>query len=226
MKSSTHPAARRALIALLLVIAAFYSFIAGSLFLLRWIDPPTTSVQIERRVHAWFHHSPYAKHYEFIPLADISPSLQHAVIAAEDAGFYRNHGVAWRDLGRAIDEDIADGRHLGASTIEQQLARNLFLSTHRSVLRKAVEFSIVPLMELLLPKRRILELYLNVIEWGPGIYGAEAASRTYYHIPASRITREQGIALAEVLPSPRHRTPGKMRSYGVRIQHRMNELGW
>jgi len=210
----------------LLAVGAFYVCVTAGLVLLRWIDPPTTAVQIERRVHARLNDLPYSKRYHFVPLAEISLPFQHAVIAAEDAGFYQNHGFAWRDMGHAIDEDLTDGRHLGASTIEQQLARNLFLSTQRSLLRKAIEFSIVPLMEVLLPKHRILELYLNVIEWGPGIYGAEAASRTFFHMPASRITREQGIALAEVLPSPIHRKPGRLPAYGTRIQERMRELGW
>lgn len=205
---------------------AFYSFIAAATFLLRFIDPPTTAVQMERRMHALFSRTPYRKHYHFVSLTRISPQLQRAVIAAEDAGFYRNYGIAWHDLGHAISEDVADGRALGASTIEQQLARNLFLSTNRSLLRKAIEFSLVPFIELLLPKHRILELYLNVIEWGPGIYGAEAAARTYFNTPASQLTRAQSVALAEVLPSPLHRRPGQLPGYGVRIQERMRELGW
>ncbi|MBV8138743.1 MAG: transglycosylase domain-containing protein, partial [Deltaproteobacteria bacterium] len=132
-----------ALLALLLT-AAFYSLIAVATFSLRFVNPPTTAVQMERRVHALVSRTPYTKRYHFVPLSRISLELQRAVIAAEDAGFYRNYGIAWHDLGHAISEDIADRRNLGASTIEQQLARNLFLSTNRSILRKAIEFSIVP----------------------------------------------------------------------------------
>ena len=91
--------------------------------------------------------------------------------------------------------------------------RNLFLSTDRSVVRKAVEFSIVPLTEGILPKKRILELYLNIIEWGPGIYGAEAASRYYFGTLASRIAREQAVELAEILPAPLHRKPTRITRY-------------
>jgi monofunctional biosynthetic peptidoglycan transglycosylase len=160
----------------LAAILAFYACVALLLIALRWVDPPFTAVQAERRVSAFAAHSPYRKRYTFVALDQISPHLQHAVLAAEDERFFRHHGFDWKEIGNAAVEDWEDGRRRGASTITQQLVRNLFLSTGRSVVRKAVEFSIVPLTEGILSKRRILELYLNVIEWGPGVYGAEAAS--------------------------------------------------
>ena len=161
-----------------------------------------------------------------MPLEHISPHLWHAVVAAEDARFFQHHGFDWKEIGSAVAENMEDGRKRGASTITQQLARNLFLSTNRSIVRKAVEFSIVPLMEAILPKRRILELYLNVIEWGPGIYGVEAASQFYFKIPASRVGREQAGELAEVLPAPLHRKPDHLSAYGARILERMRQMGF
>ena len=181
---------------------------------------------MERRVHSWTESAPYTKRYAFVPLNRISPNLQHAVISAEDARFFQHHGFDWTEIGNAVEEDIEEHRERGASTITQQLVRNLFLSTNRSFIRKAVEFSIVPFTEAILSKRRILELYLNVIEWGRGIFGAEAASRYYYAIPAQRLTREQAAQLASVLPSPLHRKPGQAARYAARILARMHQTGW
>ena len=107
----------------------------------------------------------------------ISPDFQHAVIAAEDARFYQHHGFDWHAMEIAAEGDMEGGRIRGGSTITQQLVKNLFFGTGRSILRKGAEFTLVPVAELVLGKRRILELYLNVVEWGPGVYGAEAASR-------------------------------------------------
>ena len=114
----------------------------------------------------------------------------------------------------------------GASTITQQLVKNLFLTTSRSFVRKGIEFTLVPLAERILGKRRILELYLNVIEWGPGVYGAEAAAQYHYGIPAARVNREQGARLAAILPSPLRRRPARMNEYSARILERMSKMGW
>jgi len=147
-------------------------------------------------------------------------------VAAEDARFFQHHGFDWKEIGNAVGEDLEGNRSRGASTITQQLVRNLFLSTDRSVVRKAFEFSIVPLTEGILPKKRILELYLNIVEWGPGIYGAEAASRYYFGALANRITREQAVELAEILPAPLHRKPTRITPYGARILERMRQMGF
>ena len=137
-----------------------------------------------------------------------------------------DHGFDWQEIGSAVEQDLEEHRERGASTITQQLARNLFLSTNRSIIRKGLEFTIVPFIEWILPKRRILELYVNVVEWGPGIYGVEAASQYYFHLPASRLTRENAVELASILPSPLHRKPGSARQYQARILARMRQLGW
>ena len=205
---------------------AFYGFVALSLVMLRWVNPPTTAVQTERRIQAFLGHKKYQKSSFFIPLREISPNLQHAVVAAEDARFFQHHGFDWTQVQIAIEDDVERGKSRGASTITQQLVKNLFLGTSRSFVRKGIEFTIVPLTELLLSKQRILELYLNVIEWGPGIYGAEAASRHYYSAPAKRMTRDQAIQLATVLPAPLRRKPGRMTEYGASISERMTQMRW
>jgi monofunctional glycosyltransferase len=181
---------------------------------------------MERRVDASLQHLLYKKRYLFVPLERISPQLQHAVIAGEDARFFQHHGFDWKEVENAVQEDLDKGYRRGASTITQQLVRNLFLSTRRSIVRKGVEFSIVPLAEGILSKKRILELYLNVIEWGPGVYGAEAASRYYFGVAASRITREQAAELAEILPAPLHRKPTRITPYGALILERMRQMGF
>ena len=114
----------------------------------------------------------------------------------------------------------------GASTITQQLVKNLFLGTERSLIRKGVEFTLVPIMELLLPKNRILELYLNVIEWGPAVFGAEAASEHWYHTPASQLNREQAARLAAIIPNPLRRNPAREGEYAEEIELRMKQMGW
>jgi monofunctional biosynthetic peptidoglycan transglycosylase len=210
----------------LAAFALFYTCVAGLLLLLRWVNPPFTAVQMERRVQSWNESQPYKKRYRFVPLNRISLNLQHAAIAAEDARFYQHHGFDWNQIRLAAAEDLEEHRERGASTITQQLVRNLFLSTNRSIIRKGLEFSIVPLTEAILPKDRILELYLNVIEWGRGIFGAEAAARTYFDVPALRLTRSQSAALVSVLPSPLHRRPGQVPGYSRRILVHMAETGW
>lgn len=212
-------------------VVLFYGLIALSLVSLRWIDPLTTAVQMQRRVEAWStpkgkKAAPYRRQYEFVAMERISPELQHAAVAAEDARFYQHHGFDWTEVQNAIEEDREGIRTRGASTITQQLVKNLYLTTSRSYIRKGIEVTIVPLMEGLLSKRRILELYLNVIEWGPGVFGAEAAANFHYHVPARNLTREQAIQLAAVLPSPLRRKPGRMTEYGEAIEGRMRQMGW
>ncbi len=212
------------LLCLLALVVGFYALCVLSIVALRWIHPPTTSVQMERRFHS---HGPYKKQYTWVPLKRISPALQHAVIAAEDARFYQHRGFDWVQVQKVIDQDLEKGKFgRGASTIDQQLVKNLFLSTSRSFVRKGVEFTLVPVMETVLPKNRILELYLNVIEWGPGVYGAEAASEYWYHVPASQIGRDQAARLAAIIPAPLKRRPASMNEYSEDIETRMRQMGY
>ena len=192
----------------------------------RWIDPPTTAVHMQRRWQAWMHHASYRERYKFIPLSQIAPDLQHAVIAAEDTRFYQHHGFDWEQIQIAAREDLEGERTRGASTITQQLVKNLFFGTGRSFLRKGAEATLVPVAEFVLGKRRILEIYLNVVEWGPGVYGAESACLYYDRVPARSIRREPAARLAAILPAPLRRRPERMNSYSVIIMKRMDQMGW
>ena len=200
---------------------------AGLLLLtLRWIDPPTTALHMQRRLQAWIHHTHYQERYRFVPLSQISPDLQHAVIAAEDARFYQHHGFDWQQIQIAAQEDMEGDRMRGASTLTQQLVKNLFFGTNRSILRKGAEATLVPVAEFVLGKQRILEIYLNVVEWGPGVYGAESACRYYDRTPARNIGRQQAAQLAAVLPAPLKRRPERMNRYSAIILGRMQQVGW
>ena len=211
-----------------LVISVAGLWLLAVLLLLsaRWIDPPTTAVQVQRHFQAWADNTPYRKRYKFVPLSQISPNLQHAVIAAEDARFYQHHGFDWHEIQIAAGDDLEGGRFRGASTITQQLVKNLFFGTGRSILRKGAEFTLVPLAELFLGKQRILEIYLNVVEWGPGIYGADAACHAYDGTAARNTDREQAARLAAILPAPLKRRPARMNQYSALILERMRQMGW
>ena len=207
-------------------VALLWSLAVLALVAFRWIDPPTTAVHMERRVQSWILHTPYHERYEFVPLSQISLHFQHAVIAAEDGDFYQHHGFDWGAIQKAAEGDLEGGRIRGGSTITQQLVKNLFFGTGRSVLRKGAEFTLVPVAESVLGKRRILELYLNVVEWGPGVYGAESACRYYYRTSARNIGREESARLAAILPLPLKRRPERMNRYSDIIQERMRQAGW
>ena len=207
-------------------MAGLWLLAALTLVAARWIDPPTTAVHIERRAQAWMHGKPYRERYKFVPLGQISPDLQHAVIAAEDGRFYEHHGFDWHQIQIDAQDDMEGGRVRGASTLTQQLVKNLFFGTGRSILRKGAEFTLVPVAELVLGKRRILELYLNEVEWGPGIYGADAACHAWYGISARNVGREQAARLAAILPAPLRRRPVRMNRYSGLILERMGQMGW
>lgn len=141
---------------------------------------------------------------QWLPYERISVQLKRAVIASEDARFVEHEGVDWEAVQKAYEENLRRGRRAkGGSTISQQLAKNLFLSGERSYLRKGQELVITTMLELLWDKRRILEVYLNVVEWGEGVFGAEAAARSYYGIGAAQLGAEQAARLAAYLPNPK-----------------------
>lgn len=217
---------RSVLLSLLVAIALAWTLAVFALIGLRWIDPPTTAVHMQRHLQAIIHGTPYHEHYRFVPLAQISPELQHAVVAAEDARFYQHHGFDWHEIQIAAEDDLEGSRTRGASTITQQLVKNIFFGTGRSVLRKGAEFTLVPVAELILGKQRILELYLNIVEWGPAIYGADAAAHYHYQTSARVLNRDQSARLAAVLPSPLRRHPSRMNHYSALILERMRQMGW
>lgn len=144
-------------------------------------------------------------HHRWVPYERISIHLKRAVIAAEDSRFLTHQGFDWEGIETAVEKNLKRGRIVaGGSTISQQLAKNLFLSASRNPIRKLQEAAITVMLETLWSKRRILEVYLNVVEWGNGIYGAEAAARHYYGIPAARLGPSQSAHLAAMLPNPRY----------------------
>lgn len=206
---------------------AFYGFCALSLLYVKFYTPICTTVHLQHQAESLIKSGGYTKRYTFVPLSRISDHLEHAAIAAEDGRFFQHHGIDWLELQKVMADNWQRGRlWRGGSTITQQLVKNLFLTTHRSVLRKACEMPLAFLAELILSKERILELYLNVIEWGPGVYGAEAAAQYYYNVPAARLGREQAARLAACIPAPRPCKPQQMDHYGAVILNRMSRMGW
>jgi len=152
--------------------------------------------------------------YQWVPYSRISEHLKRAVVAAEDAKFLDHEGFDWEAIQKAIQKNEQRGKVVaGASTITQQLAKNMFLSGHRSWLRKGQEAVITWMMERTLSKRRILEIYLNVAEWGEGIFGAEAAARYHFGVPAAALGPEQAAWLAAILPSPKRYERGRRTPY-------------
>ena len=162
---------------------------------------------------------------------DLPQTLVKAITVTEDRSFFEHHGINFRGIIRALlrryDTDPNSPlANQGGSSITQQLVKNLFFGTGRSFLRKGAELTLVPVAELVLGKRRILELYLNVVEWGPGVYGAESACRFYYRTSARNIDRQQATQLAAILPLPLKRRPDHMLHYSGLILERMRQAGW
>jgi monofunctional biosynthetic peptidoglycan transglycosylase len=194
-----------------------------------WIKyNPSTSAFMETRLEVMQDSNPDAElQYSWVPYAKISNNLKRALIASEDANFVDHEGFDWEGIQKAYEKNMKKGRIVaGGSTISQQLAKNLFLSGRRSPFRKIEEAAITVMMEAVMDKQRIFEIYLNVIEWGDGVFGAEAAARHYYHISASQLSPAQAAKLAAMVPNPRyydkHRdAKGLQRKTGI-IMGRMN----
>lgn len=220
-----------ALAGLLALLAGLYVVWLPDVGELKKKNPQATSFMLikERQARAQGKKLPRVMIWK--DLGDISENLRYAVIIAEDGGFYRHKGVDWESTRSALVEDLKKGRLAkGGSTITQQLARNLYLSPSKNPLRKVKEILIARRLEKELGKRRILELYLNIAEWGRGVYGAEAAARAYFDKSAAELTPEEGAALAAVLPSPRRYDPVKgtryMERQKARIVRRMRASGY
>jgi monofunctional biosynthetic peptidoglycan transglycosylase len=197
----SHPALRIAARALTL----FFVGSVAAVLVMRWVRPVTTAFMIESRVQAALHgESDYHTDYRWVGYREISANVPIAVVAAEDQKFPIHAGFDFDAIADAIEDGGDGGPSRGASTISQQVAKNLFLWPGRSWLRKGVEAYFTVLLETLWPKRRILEVYLNVAEFGPGIFGVGAASQRFFDEPASRLDREQAARLAAVLPAPHH----------------------
>jgi monofunctional biosynthetic peptidoglycan transglycosylase len=171
--------------------------------LLRWIDPPYSAFMLEQRIGAWAARDrDYVFRHTWVDLARISPNLPLAVVASEDQKFPEHWGFDVEAIEKAYQLNRHSHRVRGASTISQQVAKNLYLWSGRSYFRKGLEAYFTLLIEGFWPKRRILEVYLNIAEFGNGTYGAEAASERFFHRPAARLSRSDAAILAAVLPSP------------------------
>jgi monofunctional glycosyltransferase len=188
-------------------------------------NPHRTALMQQREREASEAGKPFHEQQQWVPLSRISPDLIHAVIVSEDGTFYENGGVDWYEVEESIEKNLEEGKAArGASTISQQLSKNLFLSTSKDPLRKLKELVITLRMERMLSKERILEIYLNVIEWGNGVFGAEAASKKYFDTSASALTREEAARLAAVIPSPLRHQPNQPSQYVERRASLILEL--
>lgn len=201
----------RAAVALAVAFVLVQAWFAAQILWLRWNPPRETAFMAQRLAEMREKNPKAAIKFQWVPYDRISKHLKRAVIAAEDAKFVTHAGFDWEAIAKAREKNDKRGRvAYGGSTITQQLAKNLFLSPDRSYVRKAQEAILAVMMEALLPKQRILELYLNVIEWGNGVFGAEAAARRYFNLSAAQLSEEQAARLAAMIPSPRRfeRNPG------------------
>ena len=190
-----------------LVLAAFIAYQGYVALKLWWWDDhnPASTAFMDARLSVMREKTPTAKlKQQWVPYAKISTHLKRAILVAEDDRFTDHEGFDWEGIQKAREKNQKKGKVVaGGSTISQQLAKNLFLSGDRSMLRKGEEAIITVMMEHILDKERILEIYLNVIEWGDGVFGAEAAARHYFGVTAAQVTPEQAARLAAMVPRPR-----------------------
>ncbi|MBR9984340.1 MAG: monofunctional biosynthetic peptidoglycan transglycosylase [Desulfosarcina sp.] len=191
--------------------------------LLRWVPPPTSAFMLQQRL------SGIVVDHRWTPMDRISPHAALAVIASEDQNFFDHWGLDLKAIVDAIEDNRSRRRPRGGSTISQQVVKNLFLWSGRSYLRKGIEVYLTLLMELLWPKARILEVYLNIAEMGNGVFGVEAAAQRFFHKPADRLNRREAATLAAVLPSPKRMAADRPSDYVIRrtwqIIEQMHALG-
>lgn len=224
------PASRRwTRLAAIGALSLFFASIA-LLLVTRWVRPPFTALMLIRSLQSVWAGDGIETKQTWVPIDRISPNLVAAVIASEDARFMDHHGVDWSALALAWRYNLRSTRGVrGASTITMQTAKNTLLWPGRHYIRKLLEIYLACAMDLIWGKRRVMEVYLNVIEWGPGIYGAEAASRRYFEKSASKLTAGEAALLSAVLPSPRRWSPDKPTSYirrrAASIESRMEKAG-
>jgi monofunctional biosynthetic peptidoglycan transglycosylase len=189
---------------LLAALLVYQASLLAQVVWLRWNAPTSTAFMDAERERFKASKSGVTIRQVWVPYGAMSIYAKQAVIAAEDAGFSDHDGVDWEAIEKAARDNLRKGRvHRGGSTITMQLAKNLFLSADRSYIRKAQEFIITGMLEVVLDKRRILELYLNIAEWGVGVFGIEAASRHYFGVSASQLDPVQAAWLASILPAPK-----------------------
>ena len=210
---------------LFLLLCAYQLWVFAHLVYWKWVDPVETSFMALRLDELQEKNANAKLMYKWVPYVKISNQLKRAVVASEDDKFMEHHGFDWEGIQDALEKNQRKGKSVaGGSTITQQLAKNLFLSPSRSYLRKLEEAAITVMIELLWDKRRILEVYLNVVEWGDGVFGAEAAAERYYQIPASALSAQQAVRIAVMLPNPRKfekKYPNYVATHAQRVLTRM-----
>lgn len=217
---------RAAVILALLPVAYYLLCILGFVYL-RFLPPVATGVQVQRTIERTLDGETPVRDYRWRPVERLSVHVPRAVVAAEDARFYLHDGFDWEEIRNARMEAAQQGEPMrGASTLTQQLIKNLYFTTHRNLVRKVYEWALTPFAEWILGKDRILELYVNVVEFGPGTFGAEAGSQLYFGMSAERLSRHQAAGLAAVLPAPLRRRPQVMGWYTTIIEERMTLMGW
>jgi monofunctional biosynthetic peptidoglycan transglycosylase len=205
---------RRLLRWLAWLLAGALALVLLLVLLLRWLNPPTSAFMLASRYEAWqAGDQGYSTHYQWVPLEQISPQAALAVIASEDQLFPFHAGFDVKSIRAAVQHNEHSRRVRGASTISQQVAKNLFLWSGRSYVRKGLEAGCTLLIEWFWPKERILEVYLNISEFGRGIYGVQAAARQFFHKDADRLNRADAALLAAVLPAPRRMHPDAPSAY-------------
>lgn len=196
---------------------------------LRWINPIGSVLMVERKYESWQEGTSISLKRQWVSWDNISDYLKVAVIASEDQNFPTHHGFDWDAIEQALKHNAEGGNLRGASTISQQVAKNIFLWSGRSWARKGFEVWYTAWLELLWTKQRVLEIYLNTVEWGPGIFGAEAAAQHYFNTSAKNLTKEQASLLAAVLPNPLRWNPAKPTNYILNraafIRRQMDNLG-
>ena len=188
--------------------------------ILRWVNPPTSMFMLLDRAHAWTQgHWHYTIDYEWVSWSAIATPVKLAVVAAEDQHFPDHHGFDLQAIEDAMEHNLEAHTTRGGSTITQQTAKNLFLYPGRSYLRKGLEAYFTLLIELSWPKRRILEIYLNIAEFGEGVYGVGAAAQTFFGKPASRLDTREAALLAAVLPNPKRLNVDQPSAHALKRQH-------
>ncbi|HYM34309.1 MAG TPA: monofunctional biosynthetic peptidoglycan transglycosylase [Steroidobacteraceae bacterium] len=206
--------------AILLVLSAWVVLTTASVAVMRWVDPFSSAFIVRDRFIAWKDDDKaFVYRRQWVDFNRISPALRLAVIASEDQRFFEHRGFDAASINNALAEKEHGGRTRGASTITQQVAKNLFLWPGQSWVRKGIEAYFTVLIEALWPKRRILEIYLNTAEFGRGIYGAEAAAHSYFHKSAAQLSNDDAALLAAVLPSPKRFNAAKPSLYVRSRQH-------
>jgi monofunctional glycosyltransferase len=210
----------------LAIVAGYYVLCFLLLILYRFVAPPITAVQLQRRAESWIARRQYREEKNYLPYSRIPTHVSRAVVAAEDGRFWRHWGFDLAEM-RAASTQVFDGElPRGASTITQQLVKNLFGCACRNPVRKFYDLALTVPAEVILGKKRILELYLNNVEWGRGVFGVEAAARHHYGTGARSLSRSQAAGLAALLPNPLRRTPETTGEYRAEILRRMAFRGW